>query len=86
LYRAESLKEPRADGRLRRQPEVIPKAPVNDLLQVELADLRGPNFSNPNCDAALQAALHASRGCRSSFASFFVGFSWILATNFIVQI
>jgi hypothetical protein len=52
-----------ADGRLRRQPEVNPKALVNDLLQVELADLLGseflkpqlnwrtflgPNFSNPN--------------------------------------
>jgi hypothetical protein len=52
-----------ADGRLRRQPEVIPKALINDLLQVELADLLGseflkpqlnwrtflgPNFSNPN--------------------------------------
>jgi hypothetical protein len=52
-----------ADGRLRRQPEVIPKALVNDLLQVELAGpswvrisqtplnwrtFLGPNFSNPN--------------------------------------
>jgi hypothetical protein len=36
-----------ANGRLGRQPEVIPQAPVNDLLQVELA-LFGPNFSNPN--------------------------------------
>jgi hypothetical protein len=51
-----------ADGRLRRQPEVIPKALVNDLLQVELAGpswvrisqtplnwrtFLGPNFSNP---------------------------------------
>jgi hypothetical protein len=37
----------RADGRLRRQPEVIPKALVNDLLQVELADLLGSEFLKP---------------------------------------
>jgi hypothetical protein len=34
-------------GRLRRQPEVIPKALVNDLLQVELADLLGSEFLKP---------------------------------------
>jgi hypothetical protein len=36
-----------AHGRLRRQPEVIPKALVNDLLQVELADLLGSQFLKP---------------------------------------
>jgi hypothetical protein len=36
-----------ANGRLGRQPEVIPQAPVNDLLQVELANPLWSEFLKP---------------------------------------
>jgi hypothetical protein len=56
-----------ANGRLRRQSEVIPQAPVNDFLQVELANLLWPEFLEPQLRRRIAGSVARLTGLPKQF-------------------